>query len=427
MAPVANGNGDRLPEGLAKHSSTLVVLALATMYIANSSALISYNKYLIHNDRFPFAVSLGFLHAVFCSVLAYILYCIRPALFPSLSEPSQRVSLNSSLLFRGAMPVALLFSVQLAFSNSAFLHCSVAFLQMMKEANLAIVYTMSLVACLESFKPRNASILVGVVLATMMTIHGEVHFSFIGFSMQGFSQLFECTKIVLQAMMLTGPSGKSLDPATYVLLVMPLCALFLGLALCSSAWWASQGHSMVPTLEVVYKWWPHLLLNSFLAFSLNVVVATFMKYSSAIAFVLAGIVKDAVIVLSGFVFLKEALTAVQLMGFTIQLACITLYTFLKLHPKLFEDGLLVGLAAILSNGLPSGQDGKSTSTAPLAAKKLEYGAVMDNNKSSEGNSSTESPTESDVESSNHDPEAPTPVEGVEESEAIIGGHNKKLP
>jgi len=316
-------------------------------YIVCSSGLIAYNKYLINVDRFPYAICLVLLHAIFCSVCTFVLFLVKPSWFPSLTDPAKKVTVDSSLILRGALPIALLFSAQLVLSNTAYLHSSVAFLQMMKEANLVLVYTFSLIAALERFSWRSLGILAFIIFATTMTIHGEVNFSMTGFAIQGLSQLFESAKIVLQAMLLTS-AGRKLDALTYVMLVMPLCALILGAGICVLVAFP-HSHFMTPQWHHLEQWWPHLFANACIAFMLNVVIALFVKHSSAIAFILAGIVKDAMIVTVGATFLREVITMIQAVGFGLQLAAILLWSVIKTFPERFDAGLIAGLTSLVFN------------------------------------------------------------------------------
>merc|ERR1719327_2129212 len=117
----------------------------------------------------------------FAAILSLILLLIRPSLFPSLTDPINKVPVDRYLMLKTILPIAVLFSVQLVLSNTAYLHSSVAFLQMMKEANLVLVYVLSLMVALEHFKWRSVIILLFIIAATTMTIVGEVKFSYTGF------------------------------------------------------------------------------------------------------------------------------------------------------------------------------------------------------------------------------------------------------
>jgi len=345
-----------------------VALLLGAAYIAVSSALIAYNKYLIDHERFPFAVPLVLMHTAFCSAASAALYVLRPSLFPSLTDPDRRVVVDRSLMCKGAIPIGFFFAGQLVLSNTAYLHSSVSFLQMLKEANLAIVYLLSLAFALEKFNWWSARMLLLVAVFTGMTIHGELNFSITGFAIQGLSQCFECLKIVLQAMLLSS-AGRKLDALTYVMLVMPICFMVL-LALLGALHLIGPGQDILrtPHREDLAAWWPHLAANTLLAFTLNVVIALFVKQSSAIAFLLAGIVKDAMIVISAAVFLRETITPLQAVGFALQLGTITVYSLVKTFPDHFEQGVLLGLGAMLC--------GRGPQAAKKAAQEArEYGSV----------------------------------------------------
>jgi hypothetical protein len=318
----------------------VTVTCYGVLYIVCSTCLIAYNKYLINEARFPFAIALVLMHAVFCSVCTGVLYLVKPSLFPSLTDPAKKVTVDSSLILRGALPIAVLFSAQLVLSNTAYMHSSLAFLQMMKEANLVLIYFFSLLAALEKFSWRSVGILAFIIVATTLTIHGEVNFSMTGFMIQGIGQLFECCKIVLQAMLLT-QAGKKLDALTYVMLVMPLCAIILGVGYGVLLAFPHE-HFMTPQMHHLEQWWPHLLLNACIAFALNVAIALFIKYSSAVAFILAGILKDAMIVAAGGILLKEVITLIQCFGFCLQLIGIFLWGMMKNFPEKFEMDYLFG-------------------------------------------------------------------------------------
>merc|ERR1719265_906960 len=183
-----------------------------------------------------------------------------------------------------------------------------------------------------------------------LTIHGEVNFSMTGFLIQGTGQIFECCKIVLQAMLLSA-AGRKLDALTYVLLVMPLCAVCLGAGMGVLVAFP-HSHFLTPELHHLYSWWPHLLANACIAFLLNVVIAMFVKHSSAVAFILAGIVKDAMIVAAGGFLLNEVVTVIQFIGFGLQLAAILLWSLMKIFPDKFNDGILAGFGALATPSEP---------------------------------------------------------------------------
>jgi len=343
-----------------------LMLFLGGMYISISASLISFNKYLMHEDRFPYAVTLVMLHMGFASVLSVILFICCPSLYPSFTDPARKVQITTRLMLTCFLPITILFSFQLVLSNMAYLHSSVAFLQMMKEANLVLVYVLSLFVMLERFRWRSVMILAFIIAATTMTIVGEVKFSYTGFLVQGTSQLFECCKIVLQALVLSEVAGgKKFDAMSYVLVVTPLCFI----ELFGSGWalyYIFPEHSFKGVWSHLVNWWPYLVANSCIAFALNVTIALFIKQSSAVAFILAGIVKDVSIVTVGCLMFSEHISLLQGTGFGLQLCGILVWSLVKTFPDRFEDGFMLGLARTFC-GYPERK--------ALKSKKDNYGSA----------------------------------------------------
>lgn len=334
----------------------------------------------MHPERFPFAMSLVLVHAACCSLFAAILYFTQPQLFPSLTCAATKITVDRQLLLRGVLPIAFFFSVQLVLSNMAYLHLSVAFLQMMKESNLVMVYALSLVFALETWSWRHGYVLIFIIFATVITIHGEVNFDLHGFIVQGTGQVFECTKIVLQAALLTA-AGKKMDALTYVLMVMPMCFLLLGSSVVCIHFFTPDEYSHhipLPQTHHLVTWAPHLAGNACLAFALNVIIALFIKSSSAVAFIMAGIVKDAMIVSAGSAFFHEHISIIQVVGFSMQLVGIMTWGLMKTYPDAFQNGILIGFQ-VLATGRTEYTKGAAESLSHSPCDIKGYNTMEDAN------------------------------------------------
>mmetsp|Transcript_52750 Transcript_52750/g.112883 ORF Transcript_52750/g.112883 Transcript_52750/m.112883 type:complete len:376 (+) Transcript_52750:69-1196(+) len=354
-------------EETSRVKQILTTILFGALCIVCSAALISFNKHLMSKGRFPFALPLIIIHMIvsfFCSCIGIFLF---PSLFPSLTDATKRANLNCGVFFGRLLPIGVCFVGQLLLSNTAYIHSNVAFLQMIKEANIVLVYLLSLAVALERFRFRNMSVLLVVFLATVLTVKGELHFSLQGFALQGSSQLFEATKIVLQGVLLAG-AGVKLDAFSYVLLMAPVCLVLQSGCLAVLMQHPTETFAM-PVWDDLVAWWPVLLLNASLAYMLNVVTALFIKHSSAVAFVLMGVVKDAAIVLSGALVLSEEISKLQACGFALQLSAILVWSLMKSFPERFEEGLLQGLRSIASPQASSRISYKTFAKeqAPLAA------------------------------------------------------------
>lgn len=339
-------------------------VALVSLTIVLSVSLINFNKYLMQAGRFPYAAVLVLLHMGFCSVLAFILRRAAPGLFPSLTDPDKRVEVDSKFMLRGALPIGVTFTVSLVCANLAYAHLSVAFLQMLKETNIVLVYVFSLLAAVEVFSWRQVQVIMFAVFAASLTIRGEMHFSWKGFLIQMTSQLCECLRIVMQSVLL---SGQKLDPMSYVLIVSPICFVllggFLGVLMLLPAG-VAVGSLALPSSTVLWQYAPLLLGSCCIAFALNVCIAVLIKYTSAVSYIFCGVLKDIVAVLVGMVVLKESVSGLQRLSFVLQISAVVMWSMLKTYPALFRDkGLVGGLAALVLHG------GKQAASDELATEK----------------------------------------------------------
>jgi hypothetical protein len=325
--------------GVAQHLSVLIWGAAV---IAASSALINFNKYLMQPGRFPFAVPLVMMHSFFATIFAGVLRVMCPSLFPSMSDADKKVDLTPSYMTSCILPVAALGACSLVLSNTAYEFASVAFLQMMKQGNVIIVYAFSLCFGLEVFQMKSVLVLGGVVLATMATIDGELHFSMVGFIVQSCCCFFESLKVVLQGILLAG-AGTKLDPLSFVLIVSPQVLFFLSLVVAAQVTFPQLIAFPMPTLADFIQWKWLLVSNVILAFALNVICALFLKYGSPIAFLLVNIVKDIMIVVTSSIFLGEVVSYQQMLSFPIQLIFISLWSLMKSHAEWFDKPTASGL------------------------------------------------------------------------------------
>merc|ERR1711871_1486405 len=124
---------------------------------------------------------------------------------------------------------------------------------------------------------------------------------------------------------------------------MPLCFVLLASVLCLGAVVGGPLAFPVPSFAHLEAWAPMLFLNAFIAFALNVVIAAVIQKVSSVGFLLAGIAKDALIVLCGCLFLGEEISRCQGLGFALQLQGTLAWTVLKSYPEEFEAGMLEGL------------------------------------------------------------------------------------
>merc|ERR1719326_341145 len=300
---------------------------LCVLYIAISAALINFNKFLMSEDRFPFSMMLTTLHMATSWICCLLLYVCVPSLFPSMSRTHGKML----TVLKYFLPLAALFSVGVVLSNQAYLYCSVAFLQFMKQANVALVFGLSCLTGSQSPDRMKLVVVCWVITGSAMAVTGEVRFMLIGFLIQAASQLGECGKNIMQEWILSGSDIK-LDPLTYAIFMAPMCliVLFVGNLFTFEA----------RIVDRMIEWYPYLIPNALCAFTLNVTIAMPIKETSAMGFILSGVVKDMVIVIASTYLFDTSLAAQQMVGFSVATTGIFFWSYMKIAPEAHAVRLL---------------------------------------------------------------------------------------
>jgi len=321
--------------GSSSESSVLPVIFWGALYITASCALIKYNKFLITKGRFPYALNLTLGHQIIGTASLGVMYLMKPSLFSSLSDPEKNKDVTMRFWLMAVMPIALCFSGQLVLSNSAYEFSSVAFLQMMKESNIVLVYILSMVAQIECFDSARARLLFCLFLSTSLTVQGELAFDVRGFAIQGSSQLLECSKIVLQSVLLSAAGSKGLDALSYNLMVQPTTAItvIVYLVICMLA------IPRIPTASLAdyAAWWPHILANGMAALALNLTASTFIAKTSAVGFIVVGIMKDVFLILIDVIISGTPISNLQIGAFACQVIFVGCYSLFKTFSKELAD------------------------------------------------------------------------------------------
>eukprot|EP00933_Yihiella_yeosuensis_P070810 TRINITY_DN78970_c0_g1_i1.p1 TRINITY_DN78970_c0_g1~~TRINITY_DN78970_c0_g1_i1.p1 ORF type:complete len:361 (+),score=32.16 TRINITY_DN78970_c0_g1_i1:105-1187(+) len=299
--------------------SIVKVCSIGGAYMFISGMLINFNKFLMHAGRFPHAVHLTAIHMTVTFLLTLGLYVVAPSLFPTMCVAKEKKWLVAKYI----APLGMLFAVSLFCSNQAYVFCSVSFLQFCKEGNVALVFAMSCALGLQRFSWNKVCVLAVVICGCSLCATGELHFVMLGFILQILSQFAECSKNIIGEMVMGKESGLKLDVLTFVLFQAPFSLLPL-LVACFCLHTPEVGYDFI-------KSWPLLLANACIAFLLNLVIALCLKELSTVAYVVIGIAKDVVIVVSSSMFFGNVITPPQRIGFGITIFGLMLWSQLKIR------------------------------------------------------------------------------------------------
>merc|ERR1719229_983650 len=109
------------------------------------------------------------MHMLASMVLCSLVLLTRPSAMPGVEKSKGQMG----QLMKYLCPIGFLFAIMLYGSNRAYLYCSVAFLQFMKEANVVLVFTFSALAGLQFFTRQRVVVIAWVILGSSLCVHGE--------------------------------------------------------------------------------------------------------------------------------------------------------------------------------------------------------------------------------------------------------------
>lgn len=306
-----------MPADIIAVTKAFTVILLCCTYIAVSSLLIRFNKYLIAPERFPYPMALSTMHMGCSLVLCSLFYLVRPTAFPSMaSTEGKRLD-----LFRRFLPLGIAYAISLFASNQAYVYANVTFLQFMKEGNVVISFLISCAVGLQVMDRIRVTNILWIMAFSVVCVGGDMQFVWMGLIVQLISQVAECSRLVMGECLL---SGMKLDPLTYTMFAAPAC--LVGLLVGNLFVWDPE---ILPRIKLM---WQVLLPNASLAFLLNVIVATMIKETSAVGYILAGVVKDIVLVVISAMFFGEQVTHQQAGCFVLILMGILFWSFSKSMP-----------------------------------------------------------------------------------------------
>lgn len=357
LLPARMRAGLPLPPAQLKSGLSIAV------YILLSGGQIFFNKWILSSRHFnfPFPVSLTLLHMLFSSMLCFLLFKVF-----------KLRTLQSEMTYhtytRAILPISLMFALTLWFGNTAYLHISVSFAQMLKAIMPAAVFLIGVACRIEP--PSLPLFLIMCVISggVLISALGEVRFNWTGVVCQLAGVAGEAGRLVLVELLLKR-RGVNMDPLAMMWHVSPCSAaclflpwLFLeqptlrrramqALAAAAAANTDTTSSSSIDTLTLLSSSlfsvdplsllsshaYPLLVmtLNALCTFALNVSVFLVILHTSALTIRVAGVVKDWLVVLvSALLFADTKLTTVNLFGYAVAIGGVGLYhRYRATHPN----------------------------------------------------------------------------------------------
>ncbi|KAH8820014.1 triose-phosphate transporter family-domain-containing protein [Xylogone sp. PMI_703] len=287
--------------------------AYVVTWIALSSSVILYNKWILSTLGFHFPILLTSWHLAFATLMTQLL-----ARTTHLLDGRKTVKMTGRVYLRAIVPIGLFFSLSLICGNLTYLYLSVSFIQMLKATMPVAVLLVSwaLGTAQPNFKVLfNVSfIVIGVIIASF----GEIDFVLIGFLYQCGGIVFEAIRLVMVQRLLSSAEFK-MDPLVSLYYFAPVCAImnfFVAL------FWEIPGLTMADIYEVgIYT----LIANASCAFLLNVSVVFLIGKTSGLVLTLCGVLKDILLVVASMLIWGTIITPLQIFGYGIALSGLVYY------------------------------------------------------------------------------------------------------
>ncbi|XP_042490752.1 probable sugar phosphate/phosphate translocator At3g17430 isoform X1 [Macadamia integrifolia] len=286
------------------------------IYILLSSGVILYNKWVLSPKyfNFPFPITLTMIHMGFSGVVAFSLVRVFKVVSP--------VKMTFEIYATCVIPISAFFASSLWFGNTAYLHISVAFIQMLKALMPVATFLMAVVCGTDKLRCDVFLNMVLVSVGVVISSYGEIHFNVVGTGYQVTGIFAEALRLVLTQVLLQ-KKGLSLNPITSLYYIAPCSFVFLFVP-----WYLLEQ----PTMEVSqiqFNFWI-FFSNALCALALNFSIFLVIGRTGAVTIRVAGVLKDWILIaLSTVVFPESTITGLNIIGYAIALCGVVMYNYLK--------------------------------------------------------------------------------------------------
>ncbi|KAJ7275715.1 TPT-domain-containing protein [Mycena rebaudengoi] len=294
----------------SKPKPTLSVAVIIPVWMAFSMTVILYNNYLYNTLEFKFPVFLVTWHLLFSTIGTRVLQRTT-----NLLDGTKDVNMNKDMFLRSILPISLLFSGSLILSNSAYLHLSISFIQMLKAFNAVAVLVISWSFRIAEPNRKLALIVFMISFGVALTSKGELRFSLLGFIIQAAAVVCESSRLVMIEVLL---HGTKMDPLVSLHYYAPVCALINLIFLPFT-------EGLAPFYQLAQIGPLILLSNAFIAFFLNVAAVFLVGVGSGLVLTLAGVFKDILLITSSALLFGAQVAPLQIFGYSIALAGLVLF------------------------------------------------------------------------------------------------------
>jgi len=298
------------------NKSLLLTYLYLLIYVTLSSGVILYNKWVLSPKyfNFPFPITLTMIHMGFSGAVAFLLVRVFKVVSP--------IKMTFEIYATCVIPISAFFASSLWFGNTAYLHISVAFIQMLKALMPVATFLMAVLCGTDKLRWDVFSNMLLVSVGVVVSSYGEIHFNVVGTVYQVTGIVAEALRLVLTQVLLQ-KKGLTLNPITSLYYIAPCSFMFLFVP-----WYFLEKPGMEVS-QIQFNFWI-FFSNAICALALNFSIFLVIGRTGAVTIRVAGVLKDWILIaLSTVVFPESTITGLNIIGYAIALCGVVMYNYLK--------------------------------------------------------------------------------------------------
>lgn len=298
------------------NKSLLLTYLYLLIYIVLSSGVILYNKWVLSPKyfNFPLPITLTMIHMGFSGAVAFFLVRVFKVVSP--------VKMTFEIYSTCVIPISAFFASSLWFGNTAYLHISVAFIQMLKALMPVATFVVAVLCGTDKLRWDVLLNMVLVSVGVVISSYGEIHFNIVGTVYQVTGIFAEALRLVLTQVLLQ-KKGLSLNPITSLYYIAPCSFVFLFVP------WYFLEKPGIEVTQIQFNFWI-FFSNAVCALALNFSIFLVIGRTGAVTVRVAGVLKDWILIaLSTVIFPESIITGLNITGYAIALCGVVMYNYLK--------------------------------------------------------------------------------------------------
>ncbi|ESW26456.1 hypothetical protein PHAVU_003G121200 [Phaseolus vulgaris] len=288
------------------------------VYILLSSGVILYNKWVLSPKyfNFPLPITLTMIHMGFSGAVAFFLVRVFKVVSP--------VKMTFEIYATCVIPISAFFASSLWFGNTAYLHISVAFIQMLKALMPVATFLVAVICGTDKARCDVFFNMLLVSVGVVISSYGEINFNVVGTVYQVTGIFAEALRLVLTQVLLQ-KKGLSLNPITSLYYIAPCSFVFLFVP------WYLLEKPVMEVSQIQFNFWI-FFSNALCALALNFSIFLVIGRTGAVTVRVAGVLKDWILIaLSTVIFPESAITWLNIIGYAIALCGVVMYNYIKVR------------------------------------------------------------------------------------------------